>query len=323
MPGPTQVSVPAPTITAPCTPETCPLDWALIRYFPNLAGNVLYLVLFAIMLLAQLCQGLRFRTWSYLALMTCGTLLEVIGYGGRLLLHSNPFNFSAFLQYLICLTIAPAFVTAAIYLSFGRVIVIYGERFSRLKAKSYAKIFVSCDILCLVLQAAGGAVTATAGRDQDSLRRIGINVMIAGLAAQVVCLGAFMVLVGDYAWRLRALRRGDYAGPDIAAPAGSMNRGWRWKGLLWGLAIATLLIFVRSIFRVAELNGGFGSDLANDEVSFMILEGAMMAVACGCMSLFHPGLCLRGGCWKDPGSWPLKERVEGAFPLAAVGEEGS
>lgn len=99
MPSPTQISAPAPTITAPCTPETCPLDWALIRYFPNLAGNMLYLALFALMLLAQVYQGLRFRTWSYLGCMACGTLLEVIGYGGRLILHSNPFNFSAFLQY--------------------------------------------------------------------------------------------------------------------------------------------------------------------------------------------------------------------------------
>jgi hypothetical protein len=99
MPTPTQVSAPAPTITAPCTPETCPIDWALIRYFPNLAGNTLYLALFALMLLAQVYQGLRFRTWSYLGCMACGTLLEVIGYGGRLILHNNPFNFSAFLQY--------------------------------------------------------------------------------------------------------------------------------------------------------------------------------------------------------------------------------
>ncbi|KAL4984490.1 RTA1 like protein-domain-containing protein [Aspergillus falconensis] len=323
MPSPTQVSAPTPTITAPCTPETCPLDWALIRYFPDLAGNIFYLALFALMLLAQVYQGLRFRTWSYLGCMSCGTLLEVVGYGGRLLLHSNPFNFSAFLQYLICLTIAPAFITAAIYLSFGRVIVIYGEKCSRLKAKSYAKIFFACDLLCLVLQAAGGAVTATAGRNQDSLRGIGINVMIAGLAAQVVCLGAFMVLAGDYARRLRVLRTGNCAGPDSVASAGSTGGGWTWKGFLWGLGIATLVIFIRSIFRVAELNGGFGSELANDEVSFMILEGAMMVIACGWMSLFHPGLFLSRGDWKDPGSWPLQQRKHDSVPLAGADGEVS
>jgi hypothetical protein len=70
---------------------------------------------------------------------------------------------------------------------------------------------------------------------------------------------------------------------------------------LLGLAIATLTIFIRSIFRVAELNGGFSSDLANDEVAFMILEGAMMVIACGCLSAFHPGYCLSGQ-WTNPTS---------------------
>lgn len=87
-----------PTITAPCTLDTCPLDWALVRYRPSLPGNALYLALFLIMLLIQIYQGFRSRIWSYLACMTCGLVLEVVGYGGRLMLHSNPFNFSSFLQ---------------------------------------------------------------------------------------------------------------------------------------------------------------------------------------------------------------------------------
>ncbi|CEL10652.1 hypothetical protein ASPCAL13768 [Aspergillus calidoustus] len=318
MATPTHTSTTLPTVTAPCTPDTCPIDWALIRYFPNVAGNALYLALFTMMLIAQLYHGVRFKTWSFLGCMSGGLLLEVIGYAGRLILHSNPFNFSAFLQYLICLTIAPAFITAAIYLSLSRIITIYGSGISRLQPATYAKIFVTCDILCLVLQAAGGAVTATAGRDQDGLRQTGINIMIAGLAAQVVCLGVFMGLAGEFFWRVKREQR--WRGQDHEARGTSGGLDWKWKGFLWGLAIATLLIFIRSIFRVAELNGGFSSDLANDEVSFMILEGAMMVVACGCMTVFHPGLCL-DRYWRDPGSWTGKERRDGEVMLGCVGGE--
>lgn len=132
-------------------------------------------------------------------------------------------------RYLICLTIAPAFITAAIYLCFSRVIIIYGEGLSRIKPKTYATIFVTCDILCLVLQAAGGAVTATAGRDQDGLRHTGINIMIAGLAAQVLSLGAFMVLSMDYARRLRKQRRSRLC---TVTPDGD----WKLKGFIWGLS---------------------------------------------------------------------------------------
>ncbi|KAB8069458.1 RTA1 like protein-domain-containing protein [Aspergillus leporis] len=286
--------VPAPTIiTVPCTLETCPLDWALVRYLPSVSGNALYMALFVPMFVVQIICGVRYRTWSYLVGMSGGLLLEIIGYGGRLLLHSNPFNFSAFLQYLICLTIGPAFITAAIYICFARVIVVYGPTVSRIKPKTYARIFITCDLLCLILQAAGGAITATAGQEQDSLRHIGVNVMIAGLASQVVSLGAFTALCIDYIWRLHRHVR--------VVPKQTSFGGWKWKGFLIGLAIATLTIFIRSIFRVAELNGGFSSDLANDEVAFMILEGAMMVIACGCLSAFHPGYCLSGQ-WTNPTS---------------------
>ncbi|KAL5358591.1 RTA1 like protein-domain-containing protein [Aspergillus floccosus] len=331
MPTPsTQASPPMPTITAPCTLDTCPIDWALVRYRPSLPGNSLYLVLFLIMLLIHIYQGVRSRIWSYLACMTCGLVLEVVGYGGRLMLHARPFNFSSFLQYLICLTIGPAFVTAAIYLCFGRVIIVYGESFSRIKSKTYAIVFVTCDLLCLILQAAGGAATATAGQDQDDLRRTGVNIMITGLAAQVVSLGTFMALAIDYLWRLRRQRQSQ---PCLASSGGS----WKWRGFIWGwlspckqfvvirrvsltrvnlgLGIATFLIFIRSIFRTAELNGGFSSDLANDEIAFMILEGASMVVACGCLSIFHPGLSLKGH-WNDPTSLPLKPEQGDGLPLA-------
>lgn len=59
------------------------------------------------------------------------------------------------------------------------------------------------------------------------------------------------------------------------------------------LALATLTIFVRSCFRVAELQGGFNGKLANDQVTFMILEGAMMVVASVTLTVCHPGLVFR------------------------------
>jgi hypothetical protein len=43
---------------------------------------------------------------------------------------------------------------------------------------------------------------------------------------------------------------------------------------------------------VAELNGGYNSDLANDEVTFMILEGAMVSITCLYLTIMHPGMYL-------------------------------
>lgn len=75
-----------------------------------------------------------------------------------------------------------------------------------------------------------------------------------------------------------------------------------------GLIVATVTIFVRSIFRVAELNGGFNGSLANNEITFMILEGAMIVIACACLTIFHPGPCF-GGRWGQS-NWSLRKKKD-------------
>jgi hypothetical protein len=45
-----------------------------------------------------------------------------------------------------------------------------------------------------------------------------------------------------------------------------------------GLGFATLFIFIRSAFRIAELPQGFGRKVANDQVTFMVLEGGMVTL---------------------------------------------
>ncbi|KAJ6011870.1 hypothetical protein N7499_013160 [Penicillium canescens] len=274
--------------TDECTLQTCPLSAAYIEYRPNMPGNMVYLAIFAVLMVGQVGAGIKYRTWSFMVPMAAGLILEVIGYLGRVFLHNNPFNFDAFLMYLICLTIAPAFFTAGIYLCLGRVITVYGEEFSRLKPRTYTYIFVACDLISLVLQAAGGAVTSIA--DERSLRDTGVNIMIAGLAFQVVSLVAFSVLAIEYGVRAVRARR---------MHSQKRRASWKRRSFLLGLATAVLTIVIRSAFRVAELQRGFDSSLANDEVALMILEGAMVSIACICLTGLYPAL-LVGKNWKTP-----------------------
>ena len=109
-------------------------------------------------------------------------------------------------RYIICLTIAPAFLSAGVYLCFSRIIIVYGEELARFKPHTYTRIFICSDIFALVLQAAGGAITDTADSG-SSLQQTGINIMIAGLAFQVVSLTIYIVLCADFAWRVRKARR--------------------------------------------------------------------------------------------------------------------
>lgn len=56
------------------------------------------------------------------------------------------------------------------------------------------------------------------------------------------------------------------------------------------MAMATVCLFVRSCWRVAELSGGFNGPLASKEGIFIALDSAPMSILSILLTLFHPGL---------------------------------
>jgi hypothetical protein len=193
---------------------------------------------------------------------------------------------------LIPLTIAPALLTACIYMCLGRVIVAIGSENSRLKPKMYTYIFVGCDVLSLVLQAIGGGMAAT--NSTGSQR--GVDIMIAGLISQVVTMTLFLALWADFVLRTRRAR-GSRMQPQMYE---SLRAQKNFSLFQWSLFVATVLIFVRCIYRVAELWDGFGGKLANHEATFMIFEGPMIIIAVAALTVFHPGRVF-GDFWGPAG----------------------
>ncbi|KAL9019841.1 MAG: hypothetical protein Q9185_002890 [Variospora sp. 1 TL-2023] len=270
-----------------CTLETCPLVLATVDYVPSLGGNVFYLTFFSVLLLLQLAFGYQYRTWSFTGSMFGGLVLEIIGYVARVQMHHNPFESDPFLMYIVVITIAPCFIAAAIYLSLSRIILVYGESFARFKPRTYTVIFICCDVFSLLLQAIGGALADTA--DTESVQQTGIDIMIAGLSFQVVSLTVFMALCADYAWAVSRKGGGlKSSGRSLRTRLPDFPVG-RFHLFVGAITLSTITIYIRSCFRVAELQEGFDGRLANDEVTYMVLEGMMIVLASLALTAAHPG----------------------------------
>jgi RTA1 like protein len=114
---------------------------------------------------------------------------------------SSKFNlvFLTFVLYraLICVTVGPIFLCAAIYLCLSRIIVVYGANLSRFSPGAIAITFMVSDFISLLLQAGGGAVVEIA--TDSSVEHIGIHLMVAGLGLQVASLCLFLILCADFA----------------------------------------------------------------------------------------------------------------------------
>lgn len=87
-----------------CTLSTCPKDYATIEYLPNLGGNTFYLAWFAAFGTIQVILGIYYHTWTYMTAMLGGSILEILGYAARVLMHDNIFNFNWFLMYAALIT---------------------------------------------------------------------------------------------------------------------------------------------------------------------------------------------------------------------------
>jgi hypothetical protein len=120
--------------------------------------------------------------------------------------------------------------------------------------------------------------------------------MVAGLAFQVFTLLIFMILCADFA--LRTIRRYKSMGesafdqnPQFIAARNSI----KFKGFLVALTLATICIFWRSVYRVAELAEGWTGHLIKQQWLFVGFEGVMVIVACFALNVFNPAFAFPGG----------------------------
>jgi hypothetical protein len=248
--------------------KECRIEDTTYGYRPNLGGNIFLAVVFGIAFFANIFLGIRFRIRAYAIVLTLGCLAQALGYIGRVGMYFRPFDAIPFQAQICCLIIGPAFNSAAIYLMLKHIVALFGAKWSVLKPKWYTIIFITADVVSLVLQAAGGGITATADfKDKDTIN-MGNNIMMAGIAFQVVTLSIFAILATLFCVRrMRALTTNPLEGNSLQA-----WRTLRFRLFLGGLATAFMAIYIRCVYRIAEMRGGWGNKLMREEIPFIIFE---------------------------------------------------
>ena len=229
------------------TPE-CPVQATTYGYYPNLGGNIFFTAFFGVLGVCQLGLGVYFRTWTFMVALGVGTFMEMAGYIGRVLMHDNPWNQGAFKLQIVCLVLAPTFVAAGVYLTLKHIVLNLGPEHSRLKPRLFTWIFISCDIGSLILQAAGGGVAAAAGNDNRKLLKAGDDIIIAGIAFQVVTMAVCGLFGLNFFWNVA--RHGNGLGGEKnlngATPTISASR---MRLIISAEIFAYFTVLIRCIYR--------------------------------------------------------------------------
>lgn len=140
---------------------------------------------------------------------------------------------------------------------------------------------------------------ASAASHSNKSPDTGDHIMVTGLAFQVFTLLVFMLLCADFVVRtvVRMNRMGEAALDPTHA---TLRRSMKFRAFLVALALATICIFIRSVYRVVELGEGWNGALIKNQTLFIVLEGVMVIIAVLVLNLFHPGLCFREGYVRKP-----------------------
>ncbi|KAG8748533.1 hypothetical protein FRC10_003667 [Ceratobasidium sp. 414] len=184
---------------------------------------------------------------------------------------------------------APSFMTAASFIILGGIIRILGYQYSRLSPKLYTIVFVTCDLIALVIQAIGGAgasIAVQTGGDPEK----GAKIMVAGIIFQLAAITIYTILAAEFLLRYhfgRPVRQREHP----VEPKARLDA--RLSLMVLGLFISTLFIYIRSIYRTIELLDGWTGPIITNQLYFNVLDGMPIVIAMFAINFFHPGYLLR------------------------------
>lgn len=191
--------------------------------------------------------------------------------------------------------VAPALFAASVYMVLGRVIrSVEGEALSIIPVRWLTKIFVFGDVISFVVQASGAGVMVTA----DSMKT-GEAIILGGLFVQIVIFGVFAVTAALFHFRYLK-----HHGLTLAS-----FRNDAWQKVMLMLYAVSILIMVRSVFRVVEYIMGHDGYLLSNEWTLYVFDAALMFAV---MVIF---------AWQFPGQFQRKKVVESGSEMGPLEEE--
>ena len=125
------------------------------------------------------------------------------------------------------------------------------------------------------MQIAGAALVGASESNQNDPTK-GNNILLAGLAVQSFSFTAFLAVLALFRFALAK-------DPNIKSTARTKDR------FISALALASLLVYLRTLFRLAETAQGLFSFVSIHEVFFGTLEFAPVVLAVWILAIWHPG----------------------------------
>ncbi|GKZ22387.1 hypothetical protein AbraIFM66951_011555 [Aspergillus brasiliensis] len=270
-------------------------DYKLYEYEPSVGAAIVAAGLFAATSLLHLFQMIRRRTWCFVPFVI-GGFFETFGYIARYYSarETPSWTVKPYVGQELLLLLAPALFSASIYMILGRIIrLLHGESYSLIRPSWLTKIFVTGDVLSFFIQSGGGGMMASA-KTPDKVS-LGNNMIVVGLIVQLVFFGFFIIVAIIFHRRMAA-----------SPTEVSLTLTPPWYTYMRVLYTASVLIMVRSVYRVLEYVQGSEGVLQQNELFLYVFDALLMFLCCILFNVMHPSRILSA----RPGSYGKMMGVE-------------
>ncbi|GME56371.1 putative RTA1 domain protein [Neofusicoccum parvum] len=254
-------------------------DFDLYPYNPSAAAGYAFVVLFGIGGAVHLVFVWPLRAWFFIPLIL-GCVGEAFGYYGRAQSHDNIRNGSPYLLQLMLILASAPLVAATIYMTLGRIIrTLDAEHHAMIRTRWLTKLYVVIDVGSFVCQMMGSAMQSSG--DPAGVK-LGIKIVVGGLGFQLAAFLFFIAMAWRFHFRLNREPTSISRHPQI-----------QWRRDMWVLYTTSILIFVRSTFRIIEFVEGNEGAIYTHEAFLYVFDAFLMFLVVTILAVFHPARLIK------------------------------
>ncbi|KAL2868578.1 RTA1 domain-containing protein [Aspergillus lucknowensis] len=274
------------------------------NYQPSVGAAALFAALYGLAFIGTVVQWLRFRPVVWLV-MVVSSAMEAVGYITRTISTQDVSARTIFSLQFGLLILAPVLMAGALYVLFGRIIFQVVPKEHRtfkvcwVPPRFVTPIFVAFDILALFLQLIGAVmITSGNGTSQDDLNTFnrGRDLALVGVIVQIVAFGIFTIAAVRFNFTskkfLKAVSQPLYGQDEFSMAIQDKPRKNDWQALLRVVNLATVMILIRSIFRMVEFTEGHGGYINTHEWPFYVFDAVPIFPSVALFVWWHPSLYL-------------------------------
>ncbi|KAJ2746725.1 hypothetical protein GGI20_001146 [Coemansia sp. BCRC 34301] len=235
-------------------------------YYPKDVYPDVAMALYFVATVVLIAQIVRQKAQFWLYILPGTAFAEALGYLFRELCVRET-TFTLYVLMTLFLLLPPNAMALANYKTVGKIIAQSAAqpRWFFLKSRFVNWFYFSSDVLSIALQGAGGGMMTNFKH-----RETGKKIVLVGLIVQLLFFACFLTTT-CYVWLRPAY--------TVAMASRDSNPASAKRKVVFTVVVTTVLLYLRSIYRIVEFADGYGGPIYSAEWAFYVFDTLIVFIA--------------------------------------------